>query len=207
MRYYLENGSYAYTDGIVLYALIRHFSPKRVIEIGAGFSSAVMLDTNELFMGGRIVFTFIEPFAERFFGLISDQDRTDTNIIEREVQDVDPAIFDQLEAGDILFVDSSHVVKTGSDVHYILFNVLPRLKSGVIIHFHDVFYPFEYPEDWVIEGRNWNEDYFLRAFLSYNSAFEILLFSHYLHTHHRDAFKDMPLCYRNPGGNLWLRKL
>src|SRR5690606_22964232 len=114
--------------------------------------------------------------------------------------------FDRLEADDILFIDSTHVAKTGSDVNYILFEILPRLKSGVLIHFHDVFYPFEYPRDWVFAGRNWNEDYLLRAFLMYNPAFEIILFSHYLHKHHPDAFAAIPLCYNNRGGNLWIVK-
>src|SRR5205814_62343 len=114
--------------------------------------------------------------------------------------------FEKLNSGDILFVDSTHVVKTGNDVNYILFEIIPRLKSGVLIHFHDIFYPFEYPKDWVFMGRNWNEDYFLKAFLMYNNEFEIILFSDYLHKHHKEIFKEMPLCYKNSGGNLWIRK-
>src|SRR5690606_8620162 len=112
------------------------------------------------------------------------------------------AVFEELNAGDMLFIDSTHVAKTGSDVNYILFEILPRLKSGVLIHFHDIFYPFEYPRDWVFNGRNWNEVYFLKAFLMYNTTFEIKLFSHYLHKHHPNVFEAMPLCYRNHGGNL-----
>ncbi len=91
-------------------------------------------------------------------------------------------------------------------MNYILFEILPRLKSGVLIHFHDIFYPFEYPRDWVFMGRNWNENYFLKAFLMYNNQFEIKLFSHYLHQHHSTVFKEMPLVYRNGGGNLWIEK-
>jgi hypothetical protein len=127
-------------------------------------------------------------------------------LIEKKVQDLNLEIFEKLNCGDFLFVDSSHVVKTGSDVNYILFEILPRLKSGVLIHFHDIFYPFEYPKDWVFNGWNWNEDYFLRAFLMYNTEFEIKLFSHYLHKHYSDVFKNMPLCYNNYGGNLWIMK-
>ncbi len=97
--------------------------------------------------------------------------------------------------------------KTGSDVNYILFDILPILNKGVFIHFHDIFYPFEYPKKWVYEGRNWNEDYILKAFLMYNSEFKIRLFSHYLHELHKDTFKDMPLCYKNTGGNIWLEKI
>ena len=91
-------------------------------------------------------------------------------------------------------------------MNYILFDILPVLKSGVLIHFHDIFYPFEYPKEWVLSGRNWNEDYFLKAFLMYNNKFEIRLFSDYMHKHHKEAFIDMPLSYKNPGGNLWIEK-
>ena len=115
-------------------------------------------------------------------------------------------VFEKLNAGDILFVDSTDVSKTGSDVNYIMFEIIPILKSGVLIHFHDVFCPFEYPKEWVFQGRNWNEDYILKAFLMYNDRFEIKLFSEYLHKHHGDVFEAMPLFYKNHGGNLWIEK-
>lgn len=205
-RYQFENRFYSYSDGIILYSMIRHFQPKRIIEIGSGFSSSVMLDTNELFFDNQIDLTFIEPYPERLYELINKKDKKSVTIIQSEVQLISLTDFEKLKAGDILFVDSTHIVKTGSDVNYILFEILPRLQSGVLIHFHDVFYPFEYPKDWVLSGRNWNEDYFLKAFLMYNDKFQIKLFSEYLHTHHKDAFKDMPLCYKNRGGNIWIEK-
>ena len=114
--------------------------------------------------------------------------------------------FKKLKANDILFIDSSHVSKTGSDVNYELFEILPNLASGVLIHIHDMFFPFEYPKEWVYEGRNWNELYMLRAFLNYNQDFDILLFSHYMHEKHEKAFENMPLTYENTGWNLWLQK-
>jgi len=204
-RYCFNNGAYSYTDGIVLYSFIRHFKPKRIIEIGSGHSSAVMLDTREEFVND-INLTFIEPFPKYLNKIIKDNDRANCEVLEKKVQNVQLSKFQKLEANDILFIDSSHVSKTGSDVNYEIFKILPILNPGVIIHFHDVFYPFEYPKSWVSEGRNWNEDYLLRAFLSYNDQFEILLFSHYIHQHHKEAFKDMPLTYKNTGGNLWIRK-
>jgi hypothetical protein len=137
---------------------------------------------------------------------MTDIDKKSTSIIQSDVQLITLDNFEKLQAGDILFIDSTHVVKTGSDVNYILFEILPLLRSGVFIHFHDVFFPFEYPKEWVYEGRNWNEDYFLRAFLMYNNKFEIRLFCEYIHRHHKVAFKDMPLTYKNTGGNLWLEK-
>lgn len=205
-RYRLENDYYCYTDGIVLYSMMRHFKPGRIIEIGSGFSSAVMLDTNERFFNNKIQLTFIEPYPERLFSLMNEKDKASVSIRESAIQSIHPDEFKKLEAGDILFVDSSHVVKTGSDVHYILFEILPVLNSGVLIHFHDVFYPFEYPKEWVLGGRNWNEDYFLRAFLMYNNKFKIRLFSDFIHKHRKEAFAGMPLCYKNTGGNLWLEK-
>lgn len=207
LRYYFENEYYSYTDGIILYGIMRKANPRKIIEIGSGYSSALMLDVNTLFFNNSIQLTFVEPYPDRLYSLINDQDRISAKVLVQDVQDLGSTHFDILEENDILFIDSSHISKTGSDVNYLLFEVLPRLKSGVWIHFHDIFYPFEYPKEWVYEGRNWNEDYIVRAFLMYNSSFQIKLFSHYLHFHHPDAFSNMPLCYKNHGGNLWLQKV
>lgn len=205
-RYQFENGFYSYTDGLALYSMIRKLKPKRIIEVGSGHSSALMLDVNQLFFHNAIELTFIEPYPERLNTLIKETDRQSATIVVDMVQSVSLDVFKKLDAGDMLFIDSSHVVKTGSDLTYILFEVLPILKSGVSIHFHDVFYPFEYPKQWVFEGRNWNEDYFLRAFLMYNTDFEVTFFADYLHKKHSKAFETMPLFYKNSGGNLWIRK-
>ena len=205
-RYCFINDAYSYTDAIILYSFIRHFKPKQIIEIGSGHSSAVMLDTRETFVND-INLTFIEPYPKRLYRLFKDNDRDNCNVLAKKVQNVPINEFQKLQRNDILFIDSSHVSKTGSDVNYEIFKILPTLNSGVIIHFHDVFYPFEYPKSWVSEGRNWNEDYLLRAFLSYNDQFEIVLFSHFIHQHHKAAFKEMTLTYKNTGGNLWIRKI
>ena len=206
IRYQYENGYYSYTDGIILYSMIRYFQPKNIIEIGSGFSSAVMLDTNEIFFNNQINLTFIEPYPDRLHSIMKENDKITTTVIQSDVQVVSIDNFGKLQAGDILFVDGTHVAKTGSDVNYILFEILPSLQSGVLIHFHDIFYPFEYPKEWVFEGRSWNENYFLKAFLMYNDKFEIKLFSDYIHKHHKDAFENMPLSYINQGANFWLLK-
>ena len=206
IRYQFENNAYSYTDGIILYSMMRHLKPKRIIEVGSGYSSALMLDVNELYFQNQIKLTFIEPFPERLYSLMTEKDKQDAIVIGDIVQSVPVETFEVLEEGDILFIDSTHVVKTGSDVVYILFEILPKLKSGVIIHFHDIFYPFEYPKEWVFGGFNWNEDYFLKAFLMYNNSFEIKLYSHYLHTVHPHVFAEMPLSYKNFGADLWLVK-
>jgi predicted O-methyltransferase YrrM len=207
LRYYFENNFYSYTDGTTLFAMIRHLRPKRIIEIGSGFSSAVMLDTNEQFFDNKIALTFVEPYPQRLYSLLTEADKQRTTIIEKGIQSVPLDTFAALEANDILFVDSTHVSKTGSDVNYILFEILPVLKPGVMIHFHDVFYPFEYPKAWVFAGHNWNEDYILKAFLMYNTTFEITLFSEYIHRYHPNGFAKMPLTAKNFGGNLWIEKM
>ena len=207
LRYQFDNGFYSYTDATMLYSMIRHFKPKQIIEIGSGFSSAVMLDTNQVFFNDEIKLTFIDPYATRLYSLMTEADKKRVEVIEKDVQVISLGIFEKLEAGDILFVDSTHVAKTGSDVNHILFEILPVLKKGVLIHFHDIFYPFEYPKEWVFKGFNWNEDYIVKAFLMYNEQFQIRLFSQYLHLHHKDAFKNMPVTYKNPGGNLWIQKM
>ncbi len=207
IRYQFKNGYFSYTDGIMLYSFLRLFKPQRVIEIGSGNSSALMIDTNELFLDSKTELTFIEPYpGERFNFITSDSDKKATTLIAKDVQTISLDVFKKLENNDILFVDSTHVSKTGSDVNYILFEILPALQSGVIIHFHDIFYPFEYPKDWVFNGFNWNEDYILKAFLMCNTQFEIMLFPDYLHLHHKEVFSEMPLCYKHTGGSFWMRK-
>lgn len=206
-RFYYKNSYYSYTDAIILYSIIRHYGASKIIEIGSGYSSAVMLDTSELFFDGQIDLKFIEPYAEvRLENLIGNTQRVKTEIVQQNVQKVSPKFFKDLESGDILFVDSTHSVKTGSDVNYILFEILPVLKKGVLIHFHDIHFPFEYPKKWVLNGFGWNESYFLKSFLMYNKDFEIILFADYLHIFHKEIFKSMPLTYKSTGSNLWLVK-
>ena len=208
LRYYFENDFYSYSSGIFLYCMIRFAQPKRIIEIGSGFSSFAMLDTNELFFDGRIRLTFIEPHDRRLRSRLKDKDLEVAEIISKRVQEVELARFDELVAGDILFVDSSHVAKVGSDVNHILFEILPRLSSGVFVHFHDMFYPFEYPKEWIEKGRFWNEDYVLRAFLQYNSVFKIRIWNQFLGIFHPEKLAEsMPLCMKDIGSSLWLQRV
>jgi predicted O-methyltransferase YrrM len=208
LRYCFENDFFSYSDALFLYCMIRFAQPKRIIEIGSGFSSFVMLDTNERFFDNRIKFLFIEPDDERLRSRLRATDLDVAEIIPSPVQGVELARFDELSAGDILFVDSSHVAKVGSDVNHILFEILPRLSSGVFVHFHDMFYPFEYPKKWLEEGRYWNEDYLLRAFLQFNSAFKIRIWNQFLGMHYPERLREsMPLCMKSIGGSLWLQRV
>jgi hypothetical protein len=118
-------------------------------------------------------------------------------------------LFEQLQPGDFLFIDSTHILRTGSDVCFELFEILPRLASGVIVHFHDVFWPFEYPAEWIVdENRSWNELYALRAFLTDNGKWKILFFNNYFAKLERSLVeKTFPTFLRNPGGALWLQRL
>ncbi len=205
LHYFYKNIFYSYTDAIILYSFLRHFKPQRIIEAGSGFSSALMTDVRKLFLP-ELNLTFIEPYPKRLKSLFKETDKEEYVIIEKNIQDIDVSVFKQLKEGDFLFIDSTHVSKTGSDVNHILFKILPVINKGVFIHFHDIFYPFEYPKTWVYQGRSWNESYILRAFLMHNSDYEIIMFNDFLHKHHGNAFKTMPLCYKNTGAGLWLKK-
>jgi hypothetical protein len=206
-RYHFKNIYFSYGDALMLYGMLRHLEPARLIEVGSGYSSAATLDVNDRFLEGRLECTFIEPYPQRLHKLLRGTDGQRHEVIEAPLQQVDLGVFDRLQDGDVLFIDSTHVSKIGSDVNRILFEVLPRLRSGVVIHIHDIFFPFEYPRSWVYEGRAWNEAYLLRAFLTDNPQFEILLWNSYLAEHHAEEVKAlMPLWGRNPGGSIWLRR-
>ena len=208
LRYFYENETFSYADAIILFCMIRHFRPKRIVEVGSGFSSCAILDTNDRFFDGDIKCTFIDPYPSQLRSMLDNTDNKGLNILGQRVQEADMTLFGTLEKGDILFVDSTHVAKAGSDVNHLFFKILPALRSGVIVHFHDVMYPFEYPREWIREGRSWNESYMLRAFLEYNSAFRIIFFNTYLEHFYEDRFRDaMPLCLKNRGGSIWLQKL
>ena len=206
-RYFYNNDAYSYSDAIFLFSITMHYKPQRIIEIGSGYSSAAMLDINEKFFSNSIDLTFIEPFPETLKYRTRQGDKY--TLIEKKVQDADSNIFKSLKENDILFIDSTHVAKTNSDVLFELFEILPVLCKGVKVHIHDIFYPFEYPKEWVIDQkRNWNEIYLLRAFLMYNSIFKIIAFNTYAEQINAPWFEEnMPLCLKNRGGSIWLEKI
>jgi len=208
-RYYTENNWYPYGDAIVLYCMMRHFRPKRIIEVGSGFSSCAILDTNERFFQNQIRCTFIEPEPERFLTAIFPEDHGRVDLVSKDVRSLPPEYFQSLDSGDILLIDSSHVSKVYSDVNYLMFQVLPRLKSGVLIHIHDVFYPFEYPANWVYEGWSWNEDYLVRAFLQHNQAFKIRFMNTLWYQFHAAQIQaEIPRALGGGGGgSIWLQKV
>jgi hypothetical protein len=207
-RFYFDNPFFACHDASVLFSMLLEFRSRRVVEIGCGFSTRLLLDTNEQCFGSGLELTLIDPALDALVESGALGETGPANLLSCALQDAPAGTFDGLEAGDILFLDSSHVSKTGSDVNYYLFEILPRLKPGVLIHIHDILFPFEYLEDWVLQDkRSWNEAYVMRAFLQYNDAFEILYWNNYIYHRLSDDLKElMPLCLENEGGSLWLRK-
>jgi hypothetical protein len=207
-RYCYENGMFSYSDAISLFGILLELSPRRLIEVGSGYSSCVSMDTNDLFLNRSLQVKFIEPYPQRLFAILQPGDSYRSCVEQVRLQRAPLEWFAKLEAGDVLFIDSSHVGKLGSDVNHYFFAVFPVLASGVYIHIHDVFYPFEYPSSWIMEqNRSWNEAYLLHAFLQYNSAYEIIYFNDYMFQKHRGLLESkMPKCLKNGGGSIWLRK-
>jgi hypothetical protein len=206
-RYWFENHSFSYGDALALHCMLRSVRPKRVVEVGSGWSSCVLLDTCERFLDWEPEVTLIEPYPHQLHLLVRPDDLGRVRLVPEPVQQVSLDEFTVLDRDDILFIDSTHVARVGSDVLHEIFEILPSLQPGVYVHFHDIFYPFDYPVDWVEEGRGWNEAYVLRAFLEYNDAFEIVLWNDLIAQRFGDRLaQDFPLWTRNTGGSLWLRK-
>ncbi|MCX7086642.1 MAG: class I SAM-dependent methyltransferase [Methylococcales bacterium] len=192
--YFYSNDQYPVLDAEFLYAVLCHFRPKAVIEVGSGFSSLITADVNRRLLDSKLDFSCIEPFPRQF---LIDGVEGITRLVQQKVEDVELSFFDRLDSGDILFIDSSHVSKVGSDVNYLFFEVLPRLKKGVMVHIHDIFLPDEYPKVWVIDqGRNWNEQYLLRAFLQFNTDWKIMWAGHFMGTRYTTAVQNtFTSCY------------
>jgi hypothetical protein len=202
-QFYLNNGLFGGLDALVSYCMVRHFQPRSIVEIGSGFSSLILGEA--LTKNNEPNLVCIDPSPQDFLrhnfpGLAS--------LIEKKVQDVDFDFFSQLNSNDILFIDSSHAVKIGGDVNYLFLEVLPRLKPGVIVHIHDIFLPFEYRRDWVMEQfRFWTEQYLLQGFLMFNSEFEVLMANSYLNHYHQEDLKaSFPTLSSWRGGSFWMRR-
>lgn len=205
-RYYYQNDQFSYGDAYIYYAFLKTLQPNNVVEIGSGYSSALALDACSM-LDLETKLTFIEPYPERLKRLARDDDEKRMTLIEKKVQDVDLSVFEKLQANDILFIDSSHVAKTGSDVCFEIFEILPRLSAGVFILIHDMFYPFEYSRRWAVdEARSWNELYIVRAMLMHSQRYSIEFFNHYFALKFPDiAMTEDTIFMKNCGGSLWLK--
>ncbi len=210
-RYFVNNGGYESVDGEMLYSMIRDIKPRRIFEIGSGNSTYVAADAvlrNAAEGAPECQLIAFEPYPNDvlragFPGLSS--------LVGTLAQDIPLSRFDELEADDILFIDSSHVLKIGSDVQYLFLEVLPRLRTGVVVHVHDIFLPAEYREEWLRKQHwFWNEQYLLQAFLAFNNAFDVLWAASYMHLRHSEALAQAFPSYDRAAswpGSFWLRKI
>ena len=201
----LINDYFSGLDAVVYYSLIRHLKPRRIIEIGGGHSTRIAGKALAANQSGRL--TCIEPYPEErlngsAFGV---------HLVNKRVEQLDVSFFSMLEADDILFIDSSHTVKFGSDVCYEFLEILPTLKRGVWVHVHDIFFPHDYPAEWLLKRRlALNEQYLLEAFLAFNNDFQIALSNYWLQL---ERFNDCARLWPadlSPGAgpsSFWMRRV
>jgi len=210
-EYHVNTGYFESIDASILYSMVRYFKPKRILEIGSGFStylSAQALTKNKE-NHDECELTVIDPYPNAtirggFPGL--------SRVILKEVQDVDLTEFEKLNSNDILFIDSSHVLKLGGDVQFLFLEVLPRLNKGVFVHFHDIFLPENYPREWTLQKYMfWTEQYLLQAFLTFNDAYKVVWAGNYIYRKFPEELKTaFNLVWKQKGigpGSFWLKKM
>jgi hypothetical protein len=208
-RFYFGNGSFETGDAELLYCLVRQNRPQRVVEIGSGFTTllAAQALARNAAEGAAATLTAIEPYPPAF---LREALPVPVELVAEPVQNVPLERFTSLRAGDILFIDSSHVCKIGSDVQYEILEILPRLAPGVLVHLHDIFLPVEYPREWVMEWhRFWNEQYLLQAFLCGNRDFEVLWAGTWMHLRHPEKLAAAFPSYDPKTswlGSFWIRR-
>jgi predicted O-methyltransferase YrrM len=201
-------------DAEYLYNMIRYFRPQRIVEIGSGQSTLIArIAITDNASGSNLTeessyaceHICIEPFENRWL------DEIGVTVIRQKVEALSPSFFARLDANDILFIDSSHVIRPQGDVLFEYLSILGILRPGVLVHIHDIFTPRDYPAEWVVNDRKlWNEQYLLEAFLCFNSDFEVLAAVNWLAHHHRDRLVDAcPALMRHPSmepGSFWIRR-
>lgn len=191
-QFHLGNDRFEALDAEILYSMIRHYKPSRIIEIGGGYStllSAQAVLDNEMQDGWKSELICVEPFPNE---ILSNGIPGLTRLIAKPVEKVNIDLFCDLQENDILFIDSSHVVKIGNDVLYEYFEILPRLRKGVFVHIHDIFLPSEYPKQWVVnEHIFWTEQYLLQAFLAFNNTFEVVWSSSYMSRRFKEKLESI----------------
>jgi hypothetical protein len=206
--FYTQNPQFSWLDSRALFALLREWQPHRLIEVGSGFSTLLIADVNSRHCGGAFDAISIDPYPRDF---LQKPVTGITRIIDAEVQSIPMEVFASLTSGDVLFIDSSHVAKTGSDVNFLFFDVLPRLATGVRIHIHDIFLPNEYPREWVLdENRSWNEQYVLRALLMYSAGFRVIFGCSYALARFPDLVRSAladPNGRAFGGGSFWIERV
>jgi predicted O-methyltransferase YrrM len=204
-RYCYTGGPYPFGDAVMLRAMMHHYRPRRIIEIGSGYSTACMLDCADHF-DLPLDLTCIEPYPDRLFSILRDGDNARLQLHRTFVQHIPLDTFRALQCNDILFIDSSHVLKTGSDVHYEMFYILPALAPGVIIHIHDCRFPFEYSDKQIfVKNYSWNEVYAVRALLMYSTKFKVIFHNSLFAEMHPEACEISAPFQQNAGGAIWIQ--
>jgi Methyltransferase domain len=206
VEYHSGNEFFGLADAWTLQAMLQHVRPTRIIEVGGGWSSLVTAHVNRERFDGELRFTCVEPYPAAF---LTEQVDGLTELICAPVQELPVELFMTLQSGDVLFIDTSHVAKTGGDVQFLYHEVVPRLDPGVIVHIHDIFLPWDYPEDWVLGGRGWNEQYLVRSFLTFNDSFEVMLGVGWLCLSHPAELAAAIPGFdptRDGGASLWIRR-
>ncbi|WP_424833770.1 class I SAM-dependent methyltransferase [Ruegeria sp.] len=196
--YRTGNGYYDSPDADALYLMIRRFQPKRVIEVGCGNSTRV---TRQAIIDGGLetTITAIDPYPRADIAHVVDQ------FEQKRLEEVDPALFEQLEAGDVLFIDSSHVVRMSNDVAHLFCRIIPALKPGVVVHVHDVFLPYEYPKRFFYDCPGWGEQYMLHAILQ-SGSYSMLWPGYYLQQERPDAVKALPFLQEGRAQSIWVQR-
>lgn len=200
-----DSGYASHGDGAILYGMVRELKPKKVIEVGSGYSTEIIhaaLEMNRSTDGVRGSIHSIEPYPKKVLIELGERSNN-VQLTRQKVETVDPALFDTLSKGDILFIDTSHVIKVGNDVHFLYLTILPQLPVGVIVHIHDIRLPLDYPREWVLDDKKfWNEQYLLHMFLAFNENFEILFASNYVYINNPELMSEA-LVGLSPDGNGW----
>ncbi len=209
IEFYYNNDSYCSGDAEYLYNIIRYFKPKRIIEIGSGNSTLMVKNAiaNNILENSKYTCNHIciEPYEQPWL------EKLDVELIREKIENLDKSLFLKLELNDILFIDSSHIIRPQGDVLFEYLELLPILKSGVLVHVHDIFTPKDYLEDWVYkEHYLWNEQYLLEAFLNFNKEFKIIGALNFLAHNYRNEFAEKcPVFAKQPGrepGAFWLKR-
>jgi len=189
LEFYVNNENFGPGDGEIWYSIIRHFKPERIIEVGSGRSTLMAqkaIAKNRLESKAKACrHICIEPYEMPWL------EQIDVQVIRSKVEDVDRNLFETLRENDILFIDSSHVIRPQGDVLVEFLEILPQLKPGVVVHVHDIFSPRDYLAEWICNRvRLWNEQYLLEAFLTFNSKYKVICALNFLHHKYYDELKS-----------------
>jgi predicted O-methyltransferase YrrM len=201
-------------DGAILYGMVRKWKPKRIIEVGSGSStevSAYAMQQNEARGSAMGEILAIEPYPKAKLQRLVKENPC-VKLLVQPAEEVDLGTFQQLEMNDILFIDSSHIIKCGNDVHYLYLRILPQIPVGTLVHIHDIRFPQDYPKDWLLTKKYfWNEQYLLQMFLSFNDSFEVVFASNYMRLRYPKEMQEslVGLDSYSEGwpGSFWMRRI